>query len=254
MNLHEYQSKQLFAKYGLPVPQGIAVETTEDALEAIKQLGGVRWVVKAQVHAGGRGKAGGVQLVDTTDAVCAFVRQWIGQPLVTYQTDEKGKPVSKILIEECSDIGQELYLGAVVDRSSQRIVFMASTEGGVEIEKVAEQTPEKILKRPLTPLPVQPYQGRELAFKLGLQGKQVKQFTEMFLKLAKLFEEQDLALMEVDPLVITKGNDLLCLDAKSMWIIKFIVSLSWVMRDRSQKMSAKPIADGSLTMSPLMAI
>ena len=215
MNLHEYQSKQLFAKYGLPVPQGIAVETIEEALQAIEQLGGKRWVVKAQVHAGGRGKAGGVQLVDTAEAACAFVRQWIGQQLITYQTDEKGQPVSKILIEECSDIGQEFYLGAVVDRSSQRIVFMASTEGGVEIEKVAEQTPEKILKATIDPLTgAQPYQGRKLAFQLGLQGKQVKQFTDMFLKLAKLFQEQDLALMEVNPLVITKGGDLLCLDAK----------------------------------------
>ena len=215
MNLHEYQSKQLFAKYGLPVPQGIAVETIEEALQAVEQLGGKQWVVKAQVHAGGRGKAGGVQLVDTAEAACAFVRQWIGQQLITYQTDEKGQPVSKILIEECSDIGQELYLGAVVDRSSQRIVFMASTEGGVEIEKVAEQTPEKILKAIIDPLTgAQPYQGRKLAFQLGLQGKQVKQFTDMFLKLAKLFQEQDLALMEVNPLVITKGGDLLCLDAK----------------------------------------
>lgn len=215
MNLHEYQSKQLFAKYGLPVPQGIAVETIEEALQAVEQLGGKQWVVKAQVHAGGRGKAGGVQLVDTAEAACAFVRQWIGQQLITYQTDEKGQPVSKILIAECSDIGQELYLGAVVDRSSQRIVFMASTEGGVEIEKVAEQTPEKILKATIDPLTgAQPYQGRKLAFQLGLQGKQVKQFTDMFLKLAKLFQEQDLALMEVNPLVITKGGDLLCLDAK----------------------------------------
>lgn len=215
MNLHEYQSKQLFAKYGLPVPQGIAVETIEEALQAIEQLGGKRWVVKAQVHAGGRGKAGGVQLVDTAEAACAFVRQWIGQQLITYQTDEKGQPVSKILIEECSDIRQEFYLGAVVDRSSQRIVFMASTEGGVEIEKVAEQTPEKILKATIDPLTgAQPYQGRKLAFQLGLQGKQVKQFTDMFLKLAKLFQEQDLALVEVNPLVITKGGDLLCLDAK----------------------------------------
>lgn len=215
MNLHEYQSKQLFAKYGLPVPQGIAVETIEEALQAVEQLGGKQWVVKAQVHAGGRGKAGGVQLVDTAEAACAFVRQWIGQQLITYQTDEKGQPVSKILIEECSDIGQEFYLGAVVDRSSQRIVFMASTEGGVEIEKVAEQTPEKILKATIDPLTgAQPYQGRKLAFQLGLQGKQVKQFTDMFLKLAKLFQEQDLALMEVNPLVITKGGDLLCLDAK----------------------------------------
>ncbi|WP_067521701.1 ADP-forming succinate--CoA ligase subunit beta [Endozoicomonas ascidiicola] len=215
MNLHEYQGKQLFAKYGLPVSQGIACDTPEQAAAAADEIGGDRWVVKAQVHAGGRGKAGGVKLVTSKDEIKAFAEQWLGKNLVTYQTDENGQPVSKILVESCTDIDQELYLGAVVDRSTRRIVFMASTEGGVEIEKVAEETPEKILKATVDPLTgAQPYQGRDLAFQLGLEGKQVKQFTQIFLGLAKLFQECDLALMEINPLVITKEGDLHCLDAK----------------------------------------
>lgn len=215
MNLHEYQGKQLFAQYGLPVSKGVACDTAAEAVAAAKQLGGNKWVVKAQVHAGGRGKAGGVKLVENDADIAAFVDQWIGKNLVTYQTDAKGQPVSKILIEECTDIAQELYLGAVVDRSSRRIVFMASTEGGVEIEKVAHATPEKILKTSIDPLTgAQPYQARELAFKLNLNGEQVKQFTKIFLGLAKLFIEKDLALIEINPLVITAEGNLHCLDAK----------------------------------------
>ena len=139
MNLHEYQAKQLFAKYGLPVSNGIAVDTAE-AVAAAREIGGSRWVVKAQVHAGGRGKAGGVKLVDSEDEIREFSNRHIGTNLVTFQTDEQGQPVSKIFVEECTDIERELYLGAVIDRSSRRITFMASTEGGVEIEKVAEET------------------------------------------------------------------------------------------------------------------
>ncbi|MBO9482377.1 MULTISPECIES: ADP-forming succinate--CoA ligase subunit beta [Gammaproteobacteria] len=215
MNLHEYQGKQLFAKYGLPVSQGVAADTPEQAAAAADEIGGNQWVVKAQVHAGGRGKAGGVKLVSSKDEIRAFAEQWLGKNLVTYQTDENGQPVSKILVESCTDIDQELYLGAVVDRATRRIVFMASTEGGVEIEKVAEETPEKILKATIDPLTgAQPYQARELAFKLGLEGKQIKQFTQIFLGLAKLFQECDLALLEINPLVITKEGDLHCLDAK----------------------------------------
>ncbi len=215
MNLHEYQAKQLFAEYGLPVSQGFAVDTPEDAAAATDKIGGDRWVVKAQVHAGGRGKAGGVKLVSSKDEAHAFADNWLGKNLVTYQTDEKGQPVSKILVESCTDIDQELYLGAVLDRGTRRIVFMASTEGGVEIEKVAEETPEKILKATIDPLVgPQPYQAREIAFKLGLNPTQIKQFTKIFLGLAKLFQENDLALLEVNPLVITDEGDLHCLDAK----------------------------------------
>ena len=215
MNLHEYQGKQLFAQYGLPVSQGVAAQTPSEAVAAADTIGGGAYVVKAQVHAGGRGKAGGVKLVKSKAEIEAFAKHWLGKNLVTYQTDEKGQPVSRILVESCTDIDRELYLGAVVDRSSQRIVFMASTEGGVEIEKVAEQTPEKILKATIDPLVGgQPYQGRDLAFKLGLEGKQIKQFVQIFLGLAKLFKEKDLALIEINPLVITKQGDLHCLDAK----------------------------------------
>ena len=215
MNLHEYQGKQLFAQYGLPVSKGVAAQTPAEAAGAVDIIGGNEFVVKAQVHAGGRGKAGGVKLLKTKAEIEAFAKQWLGKNLVTYQTDEKGQPVSRILVETCTDIDKELYLGAVVDRSSRRIVFMASTEGGVEIEKVAEETPEKILKATIDPLVgAQPYQARELAFKLGLEGKQIGQFVNIFLGLAKLFKEKDLALVEVNPLVITPAGDLHCLDAK----------------------------------------
>ncbi|MFT7438078.1 MAG: succinyl-CoA synthetase beta subunit [Polaribacter sp.] len=215
MNLHEYQGKQLFAEYGLPVSKGIAAETVQEAIAAADIIGGDRWVVKAQVHAGGRGKAGGVKLVSSKAEIEAFSRQWLGKNLVTYQTDAKGQPVSRILVETCTDIDQELYLGAVVDRGTRRIIFMASTEGGVEIEKVAEETPEKILKAIIDPVTgAQPYQGRDLAFKLGLKGVQVKQFVKIFLGLAKLFKEKDLELLEVNPLVITDEGNLHCLDAK----------------------------------------
>jgi succinyl-CoA synthetase beta subunit len=215
MNLHEYQGKQLFAEYGLPVSKGIAAETPAAAAAAADQIGGDKWVVKAQVHAGGRGKAGGVKLVSSKAEIEEFAQKWLGNRLVTYQTDEKGQPVSRILVETCTDIDQELYLGAVVDRSSRRIVFMASTEGGVEIEKVAEETPEKILKATIDPLTgAQPYQARELAFKLGLNDTQVKQFTKIFMGLAKMFQEKDLALLEINPLVITTEGNLHCLDAK----------------------------------------
>ena len=215
MNLHEYQGKQLFAEYGLPVSEGYAVDSAKEAVEAAGKIGGDIWVVKAQVHAGGRGKAGGVVLAKTKQEVEDFAHKWLGKNLVTYQTDANGQPVTKILVETCTDIDQELYLGAVIDRASQRVIFMASTEGGVEIEKVAHETPEKILKAEIDPLVgAMPYQGRDLAFQLGLEGKQIKQFTQIFQGLAKLFIENDLSLLEINPLVITKAGDLHCLDAK----------------------------------------
>ena len=215
MNLHEYQSKQLFADYGLPVSTGFACDTPEEVAAKTREIGGDKWVVKAQVHAGGRGKAGGVKLVNSPEEAAEFAKQWLGKNLVTFQTDEHGQPVSKILVETCTDIAKELYLSAVFDRASRRVVFMASTEGGVDIETVAEETPEKILKAEVDPLVgAQPYQAREIAFKLGLEGKQVGQFAKIFVGLAKLFEDKDLALIEVNPLVITDQGDLHCLDAK----------------------------------------
>ena len=215
MNLHEYQAKALFREYGLPVSVGHAVDTPDEAVAAAEKIGGTRWVAKAQVHAGGRGKAGGVKLCDSLDEIRAFAEKWVGQRLVTFQTDEKGQPVSKIYVENCTDIATELYLGAVIDRGTRRVVFMASTEGGVEIEKVAEETPEKILRAVIDPaVGAQPYQGRELAFALGLEGNQIKEFTALFLGLAKLFQELDCALLEINPLVITTDGKVHCLDAK----------------------------------------
>ena len=215
MNLHEFQGKQLFREYGLPVSKGFAVTSASDAVKAAKKTGGTKWVVKAQVHAGGRGKAGGVKLVDTLDEIENFSNLWLGKNLVTYQTDEHGQLVSSILVEDCTDIKDELYLGAVIDRTAKRIVFMASTEGGVEIEKVAEETPDKIIKVEINPLTgAQPYQGRELAFSLGLKGDQVKQFVKIFVGLARLFKEKDLELIEINPLVIKSDDNLHCLDAK----------------------------------------
>ena len=215
MNLHEYQAKQLFAEYGLPVSKGYAVDTPEAAADATRKIGGDRWVAKVQVHAGGRGKAGGVKLVDSAADASAFARQWLGKRLVTIQTDAHGQPVGKIYIESCTDIERELYLGAVIDRHSRRIVFMASTEGGVEIEKVAHETPEKIVRQAIDPfVGAQPFQGRELAFALGLEGDQVREFTQLFVNLARLFVELDCSLVEVNPLVVTKAGKIHCLDAK----------------------------------------
>lgn len=215
MNLHEYQAKQIFKQYGLPVSQGIACKTAEEAVEAIKQLQGEQWAIKCQVHAGGRGKAGGVKLVCNEAEVREFADKWLGKRLVTFQTDANGQPVNTLYLEETCNIDRELYLGAVVDRSAQKVIFMASSAGGMNIEEVAEKTPELIHKAVIDPLTGgQGYQGRELAFKLGLKGDEVKQFADIFVKLANLFVEKDLALLEVNPLVITKEGQLLCLDAK----------------------------------------
>ncbi|HHW7506442.1 TPA: ADP-forming succinate--CoA ligase subunit beta [Mannheimia haemolytica] len=215
MNLHEYQAKQIFKQYGLPVSQGIACKTAEEAVEAINKLQGEQWAIKCQVHAGGRGKAGGVKLVRNETEVREFADKWLGKRLVTFQTDANGQPVNTIYVEKTCNIDRELYLGAVVDRSAQKVIFMASSAGGMNIEEVAEKTPELIHKAVIDPLTGgQAYQGRELAFKLGLKGDEVKQFADIFVKLATLFVEKDLALLEVNPLVVTKEGLLLCLDAK----------------------------------------
>ena len=215
MNLHEYQAKALFADFGLPVSQGKAVDTPGEAVEAAKELGGDRWVCKVQVHAGGRGKAGGVRLVEDLDGVRDFATEWLGKRLVTVQTDAEGQPVAKIFVEEAANIDRELYLGAVVDRASRRVVVMASTEGGVEIEQVAAETPEKILRAAIDPATgPQPFQGRAMAFSLGLEGKQVNQFADVFVNLVQLFQDLDCSLVEVNPLVVTGDGDVHCLDAK----------------------------------------
>ena len=215
MNLHEYQSKELFREYEIPVSIGKAVDSAEEAEAAAKSIGGNRWVVKAQVHAGGRGKAGGVKLIDSPEEAYEFANQWLGKNLVTYQTDENGQPVSKILVETCTDIENELYLGAVIDRESQRLVFMASEEGGVNIEEVAEKTPEKIFKTPIDPIKgANQEQAIYLAENLNLSQSQTEEFVDLFLKLSKLFLDKDLSLLEINPLVINADKNLICLDAK----------------------------------------
>ncbi len=215
MNLHEYQAKELLAQYGLPVPNGQVVSKAKEAFEAFEMLGGKRCVVKAQVHAGGRGKAGGVKLCSTKEEVEQAVEALIGRRLVTYQTDAHGQPINSVLIEETSNIARELYLGAVLDRATRRVVFMASTEGGVDIETIAHESPEKILKIIVDPLlGVLPYQARELGFALKLPEKAMKTFAPLLVGLGKMFVEQDLSLLEINPLVITAEDDLVCLDAK----------------------------------------
>jgi succinyl-CoA synthetase beta subunit len=205
MNLHEYQGKELFGKYNLPVSKGIVIDDPENALKACRDIGGSKWVVKAQVHAGGRGKSGGVVLVENPDDAREFAKKWLGKRLVTYQTDSTGQLVNSILIEECTDIASELYLSAVIDRASKKIVFIGSSEGGVNIEEVAKNTPDKIIYESIDPLTgAQPFQARKIAKVLGLDSQQTKQFTPMLLNLMKLFVEKD----------ITSGGKLHCLDAK----------------------------------------
>ena len=215
MNLHEYQAKQLFRDYGIAVSDGITASSAEQAENAALSLGVSKWVVKAQVHAGGRGKAGGVEVVDKIEKVREFADKWIGTNLVTFQTDADGQPVNQILVETCTEIENELYLGAVIDRASQRLVVMASTEGGVNIEEVAEKTPEKIFKVEVDPIEgTNDMDADKLSSLLCLNDSQSSQFRSIYKGMVKLFLEKDLALLEVNPLVITGSGDLLCLDAK----------------------------------------
>ena len=215
MNLHEYQGKFLFAQYNLPVSKGKVISNANEAANACNEIGGKKWVVKAQVHAGGRGKSGGVELIDSPESATKFAEKWLGQRLITYQTDKNGQPVNSILIEECTNITKELYLSMVIDRESQKIVVIGSSEGGVDIESVAKNHPEKII-----------YEGFDIddnditnkaikiANVLNLNGKQTKQFIEMIKNLTNLFIEKDLSLLEINPLVINDKDELHCLDAK----------------------------------------
>jgi succinyl-CoA synthetase beta subunit len=215
MNLHEYQGKELFAKFDLPVSKNKVITFADDALSACRDIGGKKWVVKAQVHAGGRGKAGGVKLVSTPEEALEFANHWLGKRLITYQTDTNGQLVNSILVEECTDIAKELYLSAVVDRASQKIVFIGSSEGGVNIEEVAEKTPEKIIYEPIDPLTgPMGFQSRKISKVLGLDSEQSKQFSKMLPQLTDLFITYDLSLLEINPLVITQCGKLHCLDAK----------------------------------------
>jgi succinyl-CoA synthetase beta subunit len=215
MNLHEHQSKELFRKFKIPVPQGWAAFNVQQAIEVARQLGGDSWIVKAQVHAGGRGKAGGVKIVKGEDELTATVENYLGSKLVTHQTDSDGLPISRVLIESLSQIEREIYLGALIDRASRRIVFMASAEGGMDIEEVAATSPEKILKTHIDPIAgLQPYQTRQIAFGLGLVGDQIKQLASIMSGLYRIFTEHDVSLIEINPLIVTRDGKLMALDAK----------------------------------------
>ncbi|MCG7897217.1 MAG: ADP-forming succinate--CoA ligase subunit beta [Candidatus Thiodiazotropha weberae] len=215
MNLHEYQAKSLFASYGIPVPQGQAVSSPSEARTAAQELGGKLWVIKAQAHTGGRGKAGGVKLARNLDEVEQMAGEILGMTLVTNQTGPQGLPVNSVLVEQGSDIDKELYLGALLDRSRSRIAFMASEAGGMNIEEVAATTPEKILTTVINPSTgMLPYQCRKLAFGLGLAGDQIKQFSKIMMALYRLYIEKDISLIEINPLIITIDGNLMALDAK----------------------------------------
>ncbi|WP_130802199.1 ADP-forming succinate--CoA ligase subunit beta [Acinetobacter ihumii] len=216
MNLHEYQAKALLKKYGVPVQEGILATNAAEAVAAFEQLGGKFAVIKAQVHAGGRGKAGGVKVVKSKEEAAEVANELIGKNLVTYQTDANGQPVNSVLVcEDVYPVERELYLGAVVDRSTRRVTFMSSTEGGIEIEKVAEETPEKIIKTTVDPLVgLQPFQAREVAFGLGLKDKQVSQFVKLMTGAYQAFVDNDFALFEINPLSVRENGEILAVDAK----------------------------------------
>ncbi len=215
MNIHEYQAKGLLAKFGVGVLSGHVAYTPDEAVEAAKKLGGSVWVVKAQIHAGGRGKGGGVKVVKSMDDVRDTAKRMIGMNLVTHQTGPKGKLVKRIYVESGCDIKRELYLGMLVDRATSRITIMASTEGGVEIEEVAAKHPEKILKVAVDPAAgIQPFHARQIAFGLGLEGNQIGSCTKFILAMYKAFVELDCSIVEINPLVVTGAGDVIALDAK----------------------------------------
>lgn len=215
MNIHEYQAKELLAKFGVTVPRGGVAYTAAEAVGVARRLGGPVWVVKAQIHAGGRGKAGGVKLLTAASDVRDFAAKLLGKPLVTHQTGSEGRVVRRVYIEEASDVARELYLGMLVDRKAGTVSVIASTEGGMDIEEVASKTPDKILTEQISPLlGVSGFQARKIAFSLGLKDKQVGQFATLLTALYRAFIETDASLIEINPLVVTKDNRIICLDAK----------------------------------------
>jgi succinyl-CoA synthetase beta subunit len=215
MNIHEYQAKQLLAKFGVPVPRGYPAYTPQEAEQAAKDLGGPVWVVKAQIHAGGRGKAGGIKVVKSIEEVFPTAEKMLGMTLVTKQTGPAGKVVNRLYIEEGCEIARELYLSLLIDRGTSRITIIASTEGGMDIEEVAAKTPEKILKISIDPaIGIQPFHARKIAYGLGLEGKQVNSCVKAVLGMYKAFCELDASLVEINPLVVTAGGDVIPLDCK----------------------------------------
>src|ERR1700691_5759042 len=215
MNIHEYQAKQILGRFGVPVPKGQFATTPEEAAAAFTALGQTKAVVKAQIHAGGRGKAGGVKLLNLANDVRDFAAKLLGKPLVTHQTGPEGRVVRRVYIEEASEVARELYLGMLVDRKAGTVSVIASTEGGMDIEEVASNTPEKILTEQINPLlGVAGFQARKIAFSLGLKDKQVGQFATLLAALYRAFVETDASLIEINPLVVTKDGSVICLDAK----------------------------------------
>jgi len=245
MNFHEYQAKELFAEYGIAVPSGKAVATPEAAVEAAKALGGEQWMVKAQIHAGGRGKAGGVKFCKSLDEVKAAAAGMLGRNMETYQSAGRALPVNLVLVTEANDILKELYLSILVDRSTKAVTFIASAEGGVDIEHVAATNPDAIQTLDVNYVQgLQPYQCRKLGFALGLNAKHVNQLTKMMLGLYKLFNEQDLSLVELNPLAIVGSGDLMALDGKvnSDDNAEFRHPRLAAMRDESQEDAAEAVA------------
>jgi len=215
MNLHEYQAKQVFAEYGVPVLKGVAAKSVAEVEAAANQLGGDGWVIKAQVHAGGRGKAGGVKLVKGVDELKAAAEGYLGSNLVTHQTDAKGLPINTVFVESLCDIDKELYVSLMVDRASERIVIMASAMGGMDIEEVAETQPEALIRVAVDPVTgLMPYQCRQISFGMGLPGALAGQMTKLLMGLYKMFTEKDASLVEINPLVVTKQGDVVALDGK----------------------------------------
>ena len=215
MNIHEFQAKQILGRFGAPVPKGQPASTPDQAADAFKALGQPRAVVKAQIHAGGRGKAGGVKLLSSAQEAKDFAAQLLGKTLVTHQTGPQGRVVRRVYVEEASEVARELYLGMLVDRKAGMVSVIASTAGGMDIEEVAANTPEKIITEPLNPLlGVSPFLGRKIAFALGLKDKQVNQFAALLASIYKAFLETDASLIEINPLVVTRDGRVLCLDAK----------------------------------------
>ncbi|GAP66325.1 succinyl-CoA synthetase [Mizugakiibacter sediminis] len=245
MNFHEYQAKELFAEYGIAVPPGKVAATPEQAVEAAKALGGEQWMVKAQIHAGGRGKAGGVKFCKSLDEVKAAAAGMLGRRMETYQSGGRALPVNLVLVTDANDIAKELYLSVLVDRGSKAVAFIASARGGVDIEQVARETPDEIHTVVVDYVQgLQPYQCRKLGFAMGLNPKQVGQLTKIMLGMYKLFMEQDLSLIELNPLAIVKSGDLLALDGKvnSDDNAEFRHPRLAAMRDKSQEDQAEAIA------------
>jgi succinyl-CoA synthetase beta subunit len=215
MNIHEFQAKQVLARFGVPVPKGQPASTPDEAAAAFRALGQPKAVIKAQIHAGGRGKAGGVKLISSAEEAREFAARLLGKPLVTHQTGPEGRVVRRVYVEEASQVARELYLGMVVDRKAAAAAVIASTEGGMEIEEVAARTPEKIITDPVDPLlGMAPFQARRIAFALGMKDKQVGQFATLLGALYRAFVETDASLIEINPLVVTADGRVICLDAK----------------------------------------